>query len=325
MTIILIPRMILSMTRGLALGAIILTTVLATAGCGSSSPGGDGDKPDVVTSFYPIQFATERIAGGALDVSVLTKPGAEPHDLEITPQDLARMTQASFVVYSKGFQPAVDEAVEQVEPDRLVDVSGAANLSLTPASDEGHADESAEEHAGHAHEGADPHFWLDPQRYASVAQAIGARLAAVDPDGAATLDRNTQAFVDELARLDAEFTTGLKSCSIRALVTSHSAFTYLAERYGFEQHGISGVSPEAEPSAAGLARINALVRDRGVTTIYQETLVEPHFAQTVAASSGARVATLDPLEGITDASAGKDYFEVMRSNLATLKQGQDCS
>lgn len=303
-----------------------VTVALTTAACGSSAGGGTtGDGTAVVTSFYPIQFATERIAGGTLDVSVLTKPGAEPHDLEIAPQDLARMTQASLVVYSKGFQPAVDEAVQQVDSDRVLDVSGAANLNLTSTADEGHAGESPDEHAGHAHEGADPHFWLDPQRYASVAEAIGARLAQLEPASAATLKANTKAFVDELTRLDAEFTTGLKSCTISQLVTSHSAFTYLAERYGFEQHGIAGISPEAEPSAAGLAAIAQVVRDHGVTTIYQETLVEPHFAQTVAASTGATVATLDPLEGITDASAGKDYFEVMRSNLATLKQGQDCS
>ena len=314
------------MKRRLALATAIVATALAAAGCGSGAGGGSTDgRPQVVTSFYPIQFATERIAGATLDVSVLTKPGAEPHDLEITPQDLARMTRSSLVVYSKGFQPAVDEAVQQVDSDRVLDVSGVAQLTEDPAEEEGHAEESAEEHAEHAHQGADPHFWLDPQRYASVAEAIGARLAELEPSSAATLKANTKAFVDELTRLDAEFTTGLKSCSIKQLVTSHSAFTYLAERYGFEQYGISGVSPEAEPSAAGLARINALVRDHGVTTIYQETLVEPHFAQTVAASTGATVATLGPLEGITDASAGKDYFEVMRSNLATLKQGQDCS
>lgn len=314
------------MRRRLALGAAIVATALAAAGCSSGAGDGSTDgRPMVVTSFYPIQFATERIAGGTLDVSVLTKPGAEPHDLEITPQDLARMTRSALVVYSKGFQPAVDEAVQQVDSDRVLDVSGAANLNLTSTADDGHAGESPDEHAGHAHEGADPHFWLDPQRYASVAEAIGARLAQLEPASAATLRANTKAFVDELTRLDAEFTTGLKSCTIRELVTSHSAFTYLAERYGFEQHGIAGISPEAEPSAAGLAAIAQVVRDHGVTTIYQETLVEPHFAETVAASTGATVATLDPLEGITDASAGKDYFEVMRSNLATLKQGQDCS
>ena len=74
----------------------------------------NSDQSSVVTSFYPIQFATERIAGGAIDVSVLTKPGAEPHDLEIAPQDLARMTHASLVVYSKGFQPAVDDAIDAI-------------------------------------------------------------------------------------------------------------------------------------------------------------------------------------------------------------------
>ena len=314
------------MKRRLALGAAIVATALAAAGCGSGAgPGPTDGRPQVVTSFYPLQFATERIGGGALDVSVLTKPGAEPHDLEITPQDLARMTRSTLVIYSKGFQPAVDEAVQQVDSERVLDVSGAGNLTLTSAADEDHAGESADEHAGHAHEGADPHFWLDPQRYASVAEAIGARLAELEPARAATVKENTKAFVDELAQLDKEFTTGLKSCTIRQLVTSHSAFTYLAERYGFEQHGITGISPEAEPSAAGLAAIAALVRDHGVSTIYQETLVEPHFAQTVAATTGATMATLDPIEGITDASAGKDYFEVMRSNLATLKQGQDCS
>jgi len=62
-----------------------------------------------------------------------------------------------------------------------------------------------------------------------------------------------------------------------------------------------------------------------VTTIYQETLVEPHFAQTVAESTGAEVATLDPIEGITSASVGTDYFEVMRSNLVALRDGQECS
>lgn len=318
------------MTRRLA--ALTAATVLTlTAGaCSSDAPavgtsGGAAGALPVVTSFYPLQFATERIAGAGADVSVLTKPGAEPHDLEIGAQDLARLTDASLVIYSKGFQPAVDDAVEQVDPARAFDVSGAAHLTLTAAEEEQHAGESDQQHAEHPAGGTDPHFWLDPERYADVARAIGTRLAELDPQRAATYERNTTAFVKELTALDEEFASTLRSCSIKELVTSHAAFTYLAHRYGFEQHGITGISPEAEPSAAGLAEITQLVKEHGVTTIYQETLVEPHFAETVAASSGATVATLDPLEGITDASAGTDYFEVMRSNLATLKHGQECS
>ncbi len=128
-----------------------------------------------------------------------------------------------------------------------------------------------------------------------------------------------------MTTLDGELRAGLASCRSKVLVTSHAAFGYLAQRYGLEQHGISGISPEAEPSGSALREISDLVRSEGVSTIYQETLVEPKFAQTVATSTGAALATLDPIEGITTESAGKDYFEVMRSNLATLQQGQGCS
>lgn len=303
-----------------ALGSAALA--LTTAACGTGADSGTTSAPTVMTSFYPIQFATEQIAGKALDVRVLTKPGAEPHDLEIGAQDLDAVLKAALVVYSKGFQPAVDDAASQADRGKVLDVSSVARLTLT-GDEEEHAGETAEEHA--EHEGNDPHFWLDPKRYADVAQAIEARLAQLDPARASTFKQNGDAFVAKLTALDEEFTTGLKSCRIKELVTSHSAFTYLADRYGFEQHGIAGVSPEAEPSAAGLKEITDLVKEHGVTTIYQETLVEPHFAKTVASSTGAQVATLDPIEGITGSSAGKDYFEVMRSNLKALQQGQACS
>lgn len=311
-------------TRVLALlGAVTLTL----AACGSADTGGSGGsgagegKRAVVTSFYPLQLAAERIGGDLVTVRTLTKPGAEPHDVELGAQDLAGLIQADLVVYSAGFQPAVDDGIQQVEADHVLEVSKAARLDLEPTDE--HAGESAEEHAQHS--GADPHFWLDPQRYADVAEAIGARLASDDPANAAAYGANTKAFVAELEALDRELSAGLASCSITTLVTSHAAFAYLADRYGFEQHGISGLSPEVEPSAADLKAVSDVVRAEGVTTIYQETLVEPHFAQTVASATGARLATLDPIEGINKQSAGTDYFAVMRSNLETLKQGQGCS
>lgn len=313
---------------------LLLTTsalVLGSAACGaaSSSRAGSGSSAPseqaVVTSFYPLQFAVEQITAGAVPVTVLTKPGTEPHDLELAPQDIARMSRARLVVYADGFQPAVDEAIAEVQPTSVLDVAGAADLSLALAEESGHADESAQEHSAHDHSGADPHFWLDPQRFAAVAKAIGARLAKDDPAHAAAYDRNTASFVARLTALDGQLRSGLASCRSKVLVTSHAAFGYLAQRYGLQQHGITGVSPDAEPSGAGLTQIADLVRSQGVTTIYQETLVEPHFAQTVAGSTGASVATLDPLEGITSASAGKDYFEVMRSNLTALQKGLGCS
>ncbi len=118
---------------------------------------------------------------------------------------------------------------------------------------------------------------------------------------------------------------GLADCAVTTLVTSHDAFGYLADRYGLEVVGISGLSPSAEPSAASLAEISTLVRERGVTTVYTETLVDPAVAETVAQEAGVRTAVLDPLEGLTDESAGSDHLEVMRANLATLQEGQGCA
>ena len=118
---------------------------------------------------------------------------------------------------------------------------------------------------------------------------------------------------------------GLGSCAVDTLVTSHDAFGYLADRYGLEVVGISGLSPSSEPSADQLAEISSLVAERGVTTVYTETLVDPSIAETVASEAGVRTAVLDPLEGLTDESAGDDYLSVMRANLATLQEGQSCS
>ena len=206
---------------------------------------------------------------------------------------------------------------------------GAADLTLT-AEEHAHEGETAEEQAAHAEEGeegeaTDPHFWLDPVRLASVGDALADRLTEADPDGAATYEQDAAALRTDLEALDAEMQAGLAGCAVDTLVTGHDAFGYLGDRYGLEVVGISGLSPSAEPSPAAQAEISELVRERGVATVYTETLVDPAVAETVASEAGVRTAVLDPLEGLTDESAGSDYLEVMRANLATLQEGQSCA
>jgi zinc transport system substrate-binding protein len=322
---ILMLRMILGMRfRAFAL-ALALTGVGALGACASSSGATDAGPSSssgltIATSFYPLQFAAQQIAGPHASVTSLTKPGAEPHDVELSAREVVGLRNADLLVYESGFQPAVDEAMGLLDGSKVLDVTPVADLTLSGAEDEqAHAAGDGHDHA------VDPHFWLDPERYAAVAQALGQRLSKDDPAHAADYAARTRAFVDRLDALDSSFRTGLAHCRINDLVTSHAAFGYLAQRYGLVQHGITGLSPEAEPSAGALAGIAALVKQHGVTTIYQETLVEPHFAEVIASETGAKVATLDPVEGITNASAGTDYFEVMQANLATLEKGQECT
>ena len=303
--------------------AVAAAALLSTTGCSAADGAADGgDGLTVVAGFYPLQWAAERVGGDRVDVSSLTPPGAEAHDLELTPQDVVAVAEADLLVHLEGFQPALDEAAESEAGDAAWDVGPAADLEVGGAehAEEGHADE---EHGSGA-EPVDPHFWLDPTRLASVGDALAERLAELDPDGAPTFEDGAAALRADLEALDAEMRSGLAECAVDTLVTSHEAFGYLADRYGLEVVGISGLSP-SEVDPGQLAEISALVRERGVTTVYTETLIDPAIAETVAEEAGVRTAVLDPIEGLTEKSAGEDYLEVMRANLATLQEGQSCT
>jgi zinc transport system substrate-binding protein len=98
----------------------------------------------------------------------------------------------------------------------------------------------------------------------------------------------------------------------------------LAAQYGFIQEGIAGLSPDAEPSPARIAEIARLVTERGITTIYYESLVDPKVAETIAAETGATTALLDPIEGLAEGSSA-DYASIMQTNLQTIRVGQSCT
>ncbi|WP_298888145.1 metal ABC transporter substrate-binding protein [uncultured Serinicoccus sp.] len=325
--------------------AVLLSSCLALAlgACGSSSGGdgageeGSGDQAslEVVASFYPLEYLVERVAGDRADLTVLTGAGADPHDAELSPRAVGTVGGADLVVYSSGLQAAVDDAVAAQAPDSALDVTPVADLLAVGEGAEEHAahadeDEHAEDgHAegddGHDHGGEDPHFWLDTERYGEVAQAIADRLAEIDPEGADTYEANAAAVVEDLAALDEDYTAGLAQCESRDLVTTHEAFGYLAARYDLHQLGITGISPDSEPSPARLAEVSAQVEDLDVSTIYAESILSDAIASTVAQETGTQVLTLDPVESLTDASAGEDYLEVMRANLDALTEGLGCS
>ncbi|GLY01536.1 metal ABC transporter substrate-binding protein [Actinoplanes sp. NBRC 101535] len=305
------------------LPALLLTIPLAA--CGGTA-GADDGKLSVVTAFYPLQFVSERIGGDAVSVTNLTKPGAEPHDLELNAGQVGQITEAGLVVYLSGFQPAVDDAVKQNGGDHVFDAGSAVQLlaatEADPHGEEEHA-EGEEEHEQESTNGTDPHVWLDPTRLATIGDKLAERLGQADPDHAADYTARAAALHTELTALDGEYTAGLKTCARRELVTSHTAFHYLAEKYDLTQVGITGIDPEAEPSPQRLAEVAETAKASGTTTIFFETLVSPKVAETIAQEVGAKTAVLDPLEGITE--EGADYFSVMRANLAALTTALECS
>ncbi|MGY1843612.1 metal ABC transporter substrate-binding protein [Modestobacter sp. SYSU DS0875] len=310
--------------RSLAL-AVPLTVGLLLAGCGSSATAGTGEELRVVASFYPLAWLSEQVSGDLATVTQLTPDGAEPHEYELTPRDVAATGEADAVVHLPTLQPAVDAAVAQQAGDRAFDAGAAADLSLTyEAHDHEHADhEHADEE--HGETVTDPHFWHDPMRMADVGDALAEFLGAVDEEHAEQYAANAGDLRAQLEELDGEFRVGLADCATRELVTSHSAFGYLADAFDLEQFGISGLAPDAEPSTSALTEATEFVREHDVRTIYVETLVSPAVAETVARETGAQTRQLDPIEGLTDQSQGDDYLALMRVNLASLQEGQQCS
>ncbi len=309
---------------------------IALSACGApSQEGSPGDGPTVITSFYPLQWATQQVMGetdGTVDV--LTKPGADAHGMELSPQQIASLSDADLIVYLDKLQPEVNAAVAQAGDRPILNTADAADLapvaeghSHDEHGEEGHEEEGHEEegHDAHDHGDFDPHFWQDPERMGKVVTAIADKLAEVNPDAAETYRANAESNVEELKTLDKEFADGLATCERREFITTHAAFQYLAERYNLEEIGISGINPDGEPSPARIAAVHDEAKRHEVTTIFFETLTSDAVAKSIAGDLGLKTAVLDPLEGVTDKSAGTDYPSIMRANLEALRSANDCS
>ncbi|GHA92490.1 MULTISPECIES: metal ABC transporter substrate-binding protein [Streptomyces] len=318
-------------TAAVAGAAVLGLTTLSACSSSDAADRGSGDKLNVVASFYPMQFLAEEIGGSHVSVTTLTKPGVEPHDLELTPRQIGGLGDADLILFLKGIQPAVDDAVAQSGVENTVDAAKLTTLENhgTEVDGHDHGHDEGEEHAHeegeeHAHEGeeagADPHIWLDPVKYAEVAEGVGKSLEKADPDHAADYRKNTDTLVGELNALNTAYETGLKDTATTTFITTHSAFGYLAERYGLTQEGIAGIDPEAEPSPARINEIHGVAEKSRATTVFFETLASDKTAKTLAKDLGLKTGVLDPLEGITDKSEGADYIEVMKSNLAALQK-----
>ncbi|KRF15458.1 hypothetical protein ASG90_12250 [Nocardioides sp. Soil797] len=314
--------------------ATALTATLLLAGCSALSDDGNATGRQITTAFYPLAYATERVAGNHFDVVNLTNPGVEPHELELSVQQTGEVAEARLVVFENGFQPAVDKAVEQTAEGETLDVADV--IDLVPFSDhasddgdehgEDHSDEHEHEHEGHDnhdHGDVDPHFWLDPLLMADFADAVATKLSDLDPDNADDYAANAADFRKELEALDKEYADGLANCKRNTVVVNHDAFGYQA-RYGLHFEAITGLSPGAEPTAQTRAALEKLIRNDGLTTVFSEALGSKQAADSIADDLGIKSQVLDPIEGLSDKSSNEDYLSLMRANLAVLTKANDC-
>ena len=291
-------------------GTVLLLAPLATPVASSATP-----SVTVVAAFYPVAYAAQRVGGSRVQVTNLTPAGAEPHDLELTPKQFDQILDAD-VVFDMGhrFQPAVEKAAEERNGptvtllDRLpIHAGGKTVAEGNPSA-------------------LDPHVWLDPVLMQHIVEDVKTALTKADPKGRAIYARNAAVFEQQLLALDQRYRAGLASCTIHVIVTSHEAFGYLAKRYGLQQQGVAGLSPDAEPDAQRIAQLTDLVKRDHIKVVFTETLVSPRIADTLAREAGVTTDVLDPLEGLTDSNIahGANYITVMNTNLNKLSRALNC-
>lgn len=319
---------------------IVLCCAVGVSGCAALTPGSDAPEAaahtdsagrlKVATSFYPIQYLAQTIGGEHVTATSVTPANVEPHDFELAPGDVVGLASDAAVFYASGFQPSLDDALAEVSGPRVVDLASTVDLVRHDGTTEhDHGDDHSDSHAqGHedsdhdTHDGLDPHFWLDPIRMRQAATTVEQALASLDPAHAADYQANLEALTTTLDALDHEYAAGLSQCQRHTLVTSHSAFGYLADRYHLTQASVTGIDPESDPSPARIAAIKEVVQDTGATTIFTEDLLPTNIAHAVAAETGATTAPLATLE--TQPADGSDYPTAMRANLSEIRTALGC-
>ena len=320
------------------LGATMVATVVGIAGCGSDTKqAAPAEKMKVVTTVFPVYDVAKQVGGDKVDVSLLVPPGAEPHDWDPTAKDLKEIGTAKVFLYSgAGLEPTEKILAKDVlQQAQAVELS--KSLTLLPAPDEDedehdhdhdkeHKDDKAQKEDKHEHEHEhgefDPHVWLDPMNVAKEVDAVVEAFSKADPTNAKYYEANGKAYKEKLQALHAKYEEFGKTQHDKHLVVSHMAFGYLAKAYGFEQLGIMGVSPDAEPTPERMADIVAFIKEHNVKAIFSEELVSPKLANAIAAETGVKVYVLNPAEGLTEEQTQKHvtYLDIMEENLKTLKE-----
>ena len=338
----------------------LLIGLILLAGCGPE-PGQPQESPDrtgllsIAVTFYPLQEAVMMVTGDSAEVFSIVPPFSEPHGYEPSPQDILAFNKADvFVTMGFEFENLEQDLINSAE--NVIIINSAEGITLIDAEEYGREEEKhenedddnkeeehengdndgeeekhenedddneEEEHDEEQGHGKDPHFWLSPENVKQMVRNVKDGLVKADPQNAALYERNALQSIDRLSALDQEFRTGLASCAKDTVLVSHNAFSYLGRDYGFEVIGLSGLSPEAEPTPQQIKGLIDEAKERKLKYVFYETLVDPRVSSAIASEVGAQLLELNPLEGAKDGEV--TYFSLMRKNLANLRTAMECS
>lgn len=276
-------------------------------------------RPLVALSTYALYDAAKNIAGESIECFCVLPYGVEVHDFEPTPKIMARLHDADLVVFSgAGLQPWTHTFEDEKNG---LDMSGYMKLL-----DAAHHDDDEEE-SGHHHESEfDPHYWLDTDNMIQVVNVLKEKFTKLLPANKELYSANAEAYIAKLKAIDTQYRQKMLTCKIDTIVVDHNAFSYLAQKYGFHVESISGLSPDAEPSAKVMGSIIDKVKDNNITTIFFESFASDKVINAIATDAKVKVDFLQPIANITkdELQNGSTYYSLMMQNLEKISKAREC-
>ena len=268
----------------------------------------------IVTSFYPIYSLVKEVSGDLNDVRMIGSSQGI-HSYEPSASDIGAIYDADAFIYHSH---VLESWAGRLEPNlegsdvRVLEASTQLQLERVPGLEDVEVAEGMDEASLY-----DPHTWLDPILVGEEALEIANLLADLDEANADTYRKNAEKLNQETQALAERYKPIFEKASSKTFVTQHTAFSYLARRFGLEQLGIAGVSEE-EPSPRKLAEMKDFVTHYKVKTIFAERGVSDKLAKTIAESTGVDMKVLDPLEA--DPQNNLSYVANLEQVLKTLSQ-----
>ena len=305
--------------RGVFLIGLFLAGAAVLTGCRAKA---SDSRPTAVATIFAYYDALRAIGGPDVDCVILLPAKQSPHEYEPTVQDRSTVAKAGLIIKNGlGIDTWVDKMAADNRSAVVVDMGRAIKekgIQPLPTS------EVSVTSAGEARPGkpedvsaGNPHIWLDPRVQAMAAEAIRDALIKMDPAHTSGYQARAEAYLEDLRKLDVDFAQAAKTFKQRDFIGFHSAYAYLAQRYGLNQVAAVEELPDQGPSLAQLANIIKLIREKHIQVIFMESAFSPKDANRIVEETGVRTGILQPLE--TYDSLAQSYVSLMRQNLEALK------
>lgn len=293
----------------------LFVLVLGACGQKTSQDSKEAKGIKIVTSFYPIYAMVKEISGDLNDVRMIHSSSGI-HSFEPSANDIAAIYDADVFVYHssilESWAGSLDPSLQKSKV-KVIEASDGMTLERVPGLEDMEAGKGVDERTLY-----DPHTWLDPEKVAEEAQIIADKLSELDSANKEIYQKNAQNFSAKAHDLTKKYQPIFEKANQKTFVTQHTAFSYLAKRFGLNQLGIAGISPDQEPSPRQLSEIQDFVKTYKVKTIFTESNLSSKVADTLVKSTGVSLKTLNPLEA--DPQNDKSYLDNLEENLAVLAQ-----